>query len=115
MTYHDGNSIGIRVERNEKKARHYWELAAMRGQTDARHNLGCFEEQAGNKDRALKHFLIAVKDGSSTSLESIKRRFEMGITTKDVYDEALRSYQAYLDEVKSDQRDEAAALYSKYY
>jgi len=112
MTYHTGD-IGVKVD--EKKAKHYYELAAMRGQTDARHNLGCFEEQAGNKDRALKHFMIAVKDGSSTSLESIKRRYEMGITTKDVYDEALRSYQAYLDEVKSDQRDEAAALYSKYY
>ena len=32
-----------------------------------------------------------------------------GDATKEVYTKALRSYQAYLDEIKSDQRDEAAA------
>ena len=32
-----------------------------------------------------------------------------GHATKDDYAEALQSYQAYLDEVKSDQRDQAAA------
>ena len=112
IAYHTGNR-GVEVDM--KKTIHYWELAAMRGQMDARHNLGAMESRSGNKDRALKHYMIAVKDGGSTSLESIKMMYGTGLATKDEYTKALLSYQAYLDEIRSDQRDEAAALYSKYY
>ena len=39
-----------------------------------------------------------------------------GCATKDEYTQALRSYQTYLEGIKSDQRDEAAANWgSKYY
>ena len=112
IAYHTG-SRG--VERDEKKALHYYELAAMRGQLDARHNLGAMESRSGNKDRTLKHYMTAVKDGGSTSLDDIKRMYETGFATKDDYAKALLSYQAYLDKIKCDQRDEAAALYGKYY
>ena len=37
-----------------------------------------------------------------------------GHATNDDYAKALRSYQAYLDEIKSDQRDMAAAAYDQY-
>jgi len=100
---------GIGVEMDKKRATHYYELAAMGGSIAARCNLGCNERQAGNVDRALKHWMIAVKDGGLDSLENIKRLYGYGHATKDDYTEALRSYQAYLDEVKSDQREEAAA------
>ena len=97
------------MERNEKKARHYYELAALKGHVMARHNLGAMETCAGNIDRALKHFTIAAKDGNSQSLETIKGMYKYGDATKDEYAKALRSYQAYLDEIRSKQRDEAAA------
>ena len=115
--YAIGNAYltGDGVEVDEKKAMHYWELAAMRGSVDARHNFGVTEENKGNWDRALKHYMIAVKDGGSDSLKNIKIMYEEGHATKDVYNEALKCYQAYVDEIKSDQRDEAAALYGKYY
>jgi len=111
--YHTGDSVAVDI----KKAIHYWELAAMKGQIDARHNLGVDSREKGNIDRALKHLMIAVKDGSSYSLRSIKRMYENGHATKDVYNEALQYYQVYLGEIKSDQRDEAAAAYvnGKYY
>jgi len=96
------------VEVNEKKAIHNWELAAMGGHRLARHNLGNFEGKAGNMDRALKHFMIAVKDGDSKALQGIKRMHEYGDATKDDYTNALQSYQSYLSEIKSNQRDEAA-------
>jgi hypothetical protein len=38
----------------------------------------------------------------------------MGLTTKDQYAKALRQYQTYLDEVKSDQRDKAVAHSDRY-
>jgi len=73
------------------------------------HNLGVNEKEEGRMDRALKHYIIATKDGCIESLEGIKRLYSDGYATKDDYAKALRSYQAYLDEIKSDQRDEAAA------
>ena len=108
--------FGRGVERDEKMAMHYTELAAMSGDLAARYNLGGVEEELGNMDRALKHYMIAAKDGDSNSLEGIKLMYKCGHATKDDYAKALSLYQAYLNEVKSDQRDEAAAAegYQRY-
>ena len=108
---------GDGVERDEQKAAHYWEFAAMGRLVDARHNLGCFEARTRNMDRALKHFMIAVGFGHTGCLENIKQMYVDGDATKDDYTKALRAYQAYLVEIKSPQRDEAAAFNDefKYY
>jgi len=102
------------VEMNEKKAIRYWELAAMAADVTARNRLGESEIQAGNMDRALKHFMIAVRDGGHDSLKNIKTMYKNGYTTKDDFAKALRSYQAYLDKIKSEQRDKAAAFHDAY-
>jgi len=110
--YCNGRGVGVDME----KATHYWELAAMGGHVYARHNLGLMEARAGNWNRALKHWMIAVKVGDPDSLEYIKDMYMEGAARKEDYNEALRLYQAYLDEIKSDQRDKAAVLYDqKYY
>jgi tetratricopeptide (TPR) repeat protein len=106
--------VGRGVEVDEKKAEHYAELAAIEGESKARYNLGVVELHADNYNRALKHFMIAARDGYSNSLEGIKLMYENGDATKDDYSKALRSYQAYLDDIKSDQRDEAAAFNDEY-
>ena len=59
-------------------------------------------------DRAIKHFMIAAAGGSDPSLKAIKLLYTTGHATKDDYAKALKAYQAYLDEVKSDDRDKAA-------
>ena len=64
------NGRGVEVDKN--KAKHYYELAAMKGGVTARHNLGNDEWRTGNKERALKHWMIAVRSGWSISLETIK-------------------------------------------
>ena len=107
-------SNGDGVERNEKKANHYWELAAMGGDVESRFNLGALEFNAGNMDRAVKHFMLAVGSGYNVSLENIKQMFMNGDATKDDYTKALQAYQANLDEIKSAQRDEAAAFNDGY-
>ena len=104
---------GVRVDK--KKATHYYELAAMGGDITARHNLGLDEEIAGNFDRALKHWMIAVRGGYDNSLEMIKQFYSKGHASKDDYTTALRSYQTYLLEIKTEQRDEAAAFNSEKY
>jgi len=114
-TYRYGRGVEVDV----KKALYYYELAAIGGNVYARHNLGKVECQEGNLARALKHWMIAVRGGIKESLdtikllfmnENIKELFTDGYATKDDYTNALQAYQAYLDEVKSVQRDEAAAF-----
>jgi len=87
----------------------------MGGNVHARHNLGVGEMQKGNMDRALGHWMITAKEGDSESLKNIKLFYSNGYATKDDYDNALKSYQEYLDEIKSDQRDEAVIFDGKYY
>jgi len=72
------------------------------------------EANAGNMEIALKHFMIAVRSGHSTSLELIQKIYTNGAATKEDYTAALRSYQVYLGEIKSAQRDKAAAAREDY-
>ena len=101
---------GLGVEIDEKKAVHYY-----KGDEASRHNLGILEEIAGNKDRALKHYMIAVRDGHNNALKEIQSLYTSGHATKEDYTAALRSYQTYLGEIKSRQRDKAAAFDSNMY
>ena len=71
-------------------------------------------EEHMNKSRAVKHYMIAVGMGQSNSLEIIKQMFMNGHATKDDYAKALRVYQAYLVEIKSPQRNEAATADEDY-
>jgi len=105
---------GEGVEVDEKKAIHYYELAAMAGDADARHNLGLEEERVGNMERALNHHMIAVRAGDSDSLKEIQELYSKGHATKEDYTKALQSYQKYLMDIKSDQRDKAAAFSEDY-
>ena len=83
----------------------------------ARYNLGNLEGSSGNWMRALKHHTIAVRGGDDNSLKKIQQMFRIGVATKDDYSIALRYHQEYIDEIKSPQRDEAAAIRGacKYY
>jgi len=105
MDYIDGRG----VEADMEKAKQYHELAAIGGEVSARYSLAMFENQAGNFDRELKHLMIAAGTRDTRSLDFIKELYKTGYTTKDVYAKALKLNQAYLDDIRSDQRDKAAA------
>ena len=64
-------------------------------------------------DRALKHWMIAIQEGFKRS-NGTKQLYLDGHATKIDYTKALRANEAYLDEIKSDQRDEAAAFNDRY-
>jgi len=106
ITYQHGRGVPM----DKKKAKHYMELAAMGGDAMARQNLGLYEIIANNMDRALKHFMIANQGGDDEALESIKKLYMHGYATKKDYEKALLSRQTYLDDIRSNQRDEAAAF-----
>ena len=96
---------GYGVEIDMKKAKHYYELAAMNGNVLARNNLGCIEGEAGNHLRAMKHFILAARAGHDTSLNYVKTGFMKGWVTKEEYAQALRAYHDL--EMKSEARDKA--------
>ena len=108
---------GEGVEKDMKKSMYHLEEAAIGGHPDARYNLGATEANAGNMNRALEHFMIAVEGGSHLSLKQIKQFYSKGHATKDDYAQALKAYQAYLAVIKSDGRDKAAEFNEiyKYY
>ena len=120
--YKIGNAywFGRDVEVDKKKAIHYYELAAKAGHTGARYILGVLEieqladTKAGDLDKALKHFMIAVRGGCNGSLRILREMYSHGDVTKEEYTTALRDRQTYLDEIKSDQRDKAAAASDDY-
>ena len=58
--------------------------------------------------------MIAVKGGNSNSVKRVQELFMDGNATKDNYTAALRARQSYLDEIKSDQREKAAAARDDY-
>ena len=97
---------GRGVEVDNKNAKHYHELAAMKGDVIARYNLGVIEGQAGNHQRAIKHFMLAARSGEKESLDSVKQGFMAGLVTKHEYGNTLRAYQTRVDEMKSKARDE---------
>ena len=107
-------NIGNGVERNNKKAEHFFEIAAMGGIAAARFNLGNSEFRAGNWDRALKHYMISVGSGYKDSVKMIQQLYKAGNATKEDYTNALRAYQNYLEEVRSEQRDQAAKFNDQY-
>ena len=77
---HYYNGRGVEVDK--KKAMYYNELAAMNGDVNARHKLGCMEMIAGNHQRAYKHFILAVSAGNEKSLDLVKDGYMDGHVTK---------------------------------
>jgi TPR repeat protein len=95
------------IEMDKKKELYHLEEAAIGGHVDARYNLGCVENGKGRIDRALKHWIIAAKQGYDNALEPVKKGFAHGLVSKEDHEAALRGYQATVDAAKSDQREEA--------
>ena len=99
------------MKRDLKMAKHYYKLAAIGGDVMARFDLGCFEKQEGNMNRALKHWHIAAECGHVDSLHCIREMYSDGHATKEDYGRTLQAYSTYLDDVKSDQRDRTEVSY----
>ena len=102
-SYYNGDGVQV----DEKKAKYYYELAATNGCVEARHNLGGFEERAGNYHLAMRHFILAARAGFQKSLDAVKAGFMTGLVTKDEYANSLRAHQERYNEMKSEHRDKA--------
>ena len=100
---------GDGVEKDEKKATHHYEQAAIGGHTQARAYLAEHEMKNGRFERAAKHYIINANLGCDASLKVIKDLFVKGKVGKEEYAAALRAHQAAVDATKSPEREEAEA------
>jgi len=99
---------GEGVERDMKKAVHHLEEAAIGGNPLARFNLGVVSTRDRKFNRAVKHFIIAARQGHDGALEQLKELYKKGTVTKAELAAALRAHQAAVDSTKSSQREAAA-------
>jgi hypothetical protein len=102
---------GEGVEEDEEKAVYHYEKAAIGGHPFARYNLAANEEEHGNVERAVKHFIIAANLGDDQSMKCLWDHYSLGNITKEDLDATLRTHQAAIDATKSEQREEADALF----
>ena len=107
-SYHHGRGVEIDM----KKAKHFYELGAMNGNVQARHNLGVMEAKAGNQ-RATKHFILAARAGHDEALDVVKKGFIVRLVVKEEYESTLRAYQKSVDEMKSEARDKVADIIAR--
>jgi hypothetical protein len=98
---------GKGVEKDDEKAVHHWEQAAIGGHPSARVLLASHVMENDRFEIAAKHYIIAAKLGHDDSLDMIKEFFIGGIVSKEDYAAALRGYQAAVDATKSAEREKA--------
>ena len=101
---------GEGVEMDMKKAVHHFEEAAIGGNPLARFNLGVVSTRERKFNRAVKHFIIAARQGHDGALEQLKELYKKGTVTKAELAAALRAHQAAVDSTKSPQREAAARV-----
>ena len=102
---------GEGVEKDENKSIYHWEKAAIGGHPRARNGLALIEARNGNMERSVKHLIIGANLGDEYSMKVLWAEFKDGNITKEDLDATLRSHQAAVNAMKSEQRDYAAKNY----
>ncbi len=103
---------GLGVEQDEGKEVYHMEEAAIGGHPRARYNLGCHENDNGNHERAVKHWIIAAGQGHDGSIKVLMEAFKQGEVEKEDLTAALRAHKAAVDATKSPQREVSELYYS---
>ena len=108
------NLAGVyRHEGNLTKAKFHFEAAAMAGHEVARFNLGIFEYNSGNMERAVKHWTIAASAGCYQSMHELKTLFEQGYVSRESMDTTLAAYNNSCMEMRSKARDSSIRAITK--
>jgi len=88
-----------------KKAKFHLEAAAMAGHEVARNNLGVFEANSGNMERAIKHWTIAASDGCFRAMDELRKFFKRGFVSRESINSILTAYNNSCAEMRSEARD----------
>ena len=106
--------FGKGVEQEEGKIIHHLEEAAIAGHPEARYNIGYHKWNNGDKEGAVKHWIIAATLGEDDSTKMLMKAFKEGHVSKEDYAAALRAHKAAVDATKSPQRDIAEKFVAIY-
>eukprot|EP00984_Skeletonema_dohrnii_P022633 scaffold11731_cov74-Skeletonema_dohrnii-CCMP3373.AAC.4 len=98
---------GAGVQKDGKKGNYHAEEAAIAGHPEARFSLAAIEWKNGNRERAVKHLVIAANLGDDNSVDKLNHGYLEGVLSKEDYAAALREHQAAILATKSPQRDAA--------
>ena len=104
FSYYNGHGCEVDV----KKALHYFEVAAMKGDENSRYNLAVLES---NTKRATKHYMIAARAGHNEAMAKVRQEHLGSRITKEDYEYTSKIYEETVDLMKSVQRDSAAKKY----
>jgi hypothetical protein len=77
----------------------------MAGHEVARHNLGCKENKSGDKERAVKHWIIAASSGDHKAMHTLLVVFGQGVLSRESIDSTLTAYNNSCAEMRSEARD----------
>jgi tetratricopeptide (TPR) repeat protein len=98
--------------RDLKKAKLYYEPAAMAGIDQARYQCGYIESELGNVERALKHWKIGASSGEYNSMHFMIMYHKMWRkVSKDEIDSTLEAYNNSCAEMRSEARDAALTMF----
>ena len=112
LSYLYGEGKG--VEKDEEKQIYHLEKAAIGGHSNARHQLACLESEVfGREERAVKHWIIAAKQGDVESMGVLKICYREGSISKEDFTAALRGHHAAVGAAKSPQREKARTYMQK--
>ena len=106
IMYNEGEG----VEKDKGKYIHHLEEAVIGGHPYARYNLGVHENNNGNVERAVKHWIISATQGLDDAIKVLMKAFKQGFVEKDLLASTLRAHKAAVDATNSPQREAAGKL-----
>ena len=68
IDYREGNGVAV----NKERAALFERVGALRGNINARYNIGCSEYESGNHEIGIRHWKIAAEAGYLNSLNALK-------------------------------------------
>jgi TPR repeat protein len=103
MHYYEGGDL--------KKAKFYFEAAAIAGHEVARCQLGIMEGESGNMERAIKHLTISASSGHYIAMQMLRDSFSLseigfGYVSRDAINAVLTAYNNSCAEMRSKERDD---------
>jgi len=135
--YNEGGAnkrLGVKMDL--KKAKYYYELAAIMGDVQARYFLGLLEGRETNSDvgeytfealeaklrhrePAVKHFELAARAGHEEAMDQLRkihnRQAMVETFSNEEYADIVRAYTKSRDEMKSDDREKALVIRDMYW
>jgi TPR repeat protein len=88
-----------------KKAKFYYEAAAMAGDEVARNNLGTMEAHSRNMEQAVKHWMISASAGHCDAMDNLLMAFNDGRVSRETMDSTLTVCNNACAEMRSEARD----------